>query len=141
MCIRDSPTLDQRLTRLKSFVIDSGDPQLLSSHSLSDALLHYYLTNQWPTGDTRVFSNPRHSVSSDADNQAWESAVKEIAQSLTPRLQNLLKTFWNTPMNNGQSRREVFAEGLRDTFHVKLLLQRQQPVSYTHLTLPTIYSV
>ena len=125
------PTLDQRLTRLKSFVIDSDDQQLLSSHSLSDTLLHYYLTHQWPTGDTRVFSNPLHGVSSAADNQAWESAVKEIAQTLTPRLQDLLKTFWNTPMNDGQSRRKVFAEGLRDTFHLKLLLQRQQRVLTT----------
>ncbi|WP_415764147.1 dermonecrotic toxin domain-containing protein [Pseudomonas sp. ZB1P45] len=125
------PRLDQRLTRLKSFVIDSDDQQLLSSHSLSDALLHYYLTNEWPTGDSRVFSNPQHSVSSDADNQAWESAVKEIAQSFTPHLQSLLKTFWNTPMSNGQSRSEFFAEGLRDTFHVKLLLQRQQGILTT----------
>lgn len=125
------PRLDQRLTRLKSFVIDSDDQQLLSSHSLSDALLHYYLTNEWPAGDSRVFSNPQHSVSSDADNQAWESAVKEIAQSFTPHLQSLLKTFWNTPMSNGQSRSEFFAEGLRDTFHVKLLLQRQQGVLTT----------
>ncbi|MBK5395696.1 hypothetical protein JFU47_02950 [Pseudomonas sp. TH39(2020)] len=125
------PKLDQRLTRMKSSVIDSDGQQLLSSHSLSDTLLHYYLTNQWPTGDSRVFSNPRHSVSSDADNQAWESAIKEIAQTFTPLLQGLLKTFWNTPMNNGQSRREVFAEGLRDTFHVKLLLQRQQGVRTT----------
>jgi hypothetical protein len=125
------PKLDQRLTRLKSFVIDSDDQQLLSSHSLSDALLHYYLTNEWPTGDSRVFSNPQHSVSSNADNQVWESAVKEIAQRFTPHLQGLLKTFWNTPMDNGQSRWELFAEGLRDTFHVKLLLQRQQGVLTT----------
>ena len=76
------PKLDQRLTRLKNFVrtisaFDGSDYQhTLSSQSLSDALLHYYLTNQWPTGDSRVFSNPEHSVSSDADNQAWESASK-----------------------------------------------------------------
>jgi hypothetical protein len=130
------PKLDQRLTRLKSIVMKTSAfgreyQQTLSSHSLSDALLHYYLTNQWPTGDSRVFFNPQHSVSSDADNQAWESAVKKIAQTFTPLLQDLLKTFWNTPMNNGQSRQEVFAEGLRDTFHVKLLLQRQQRVLTT----------
>ncbi|WP_415769209.1 dermonecrotic toxin domain-containing protein [Pseudomonas sp. LB3P38] len=130
------PSLDQRLTRLKSFVMTTSalgrDYQhTLSSHSLSDALLHYYLTNEWPTGDSRVFSNPQHSVSSDADNQAWESAVKELAQSFTPHLQSLLRTFWNTPMSNGQSRSAFFAEGLRDTFHVKLLLQRQQGVLTT----------
>ncbi|MHC8286677.1 dermonecrotic toxin domain-containing protein [Pseudomonas sp. XS1P51] len=131
------PKLDQRLTRLKSFVStisafdDSDHQHTLSSHSLSEALLHYYLTNQWPTGDSRVFSNPEHNVSSDADNQAWESAVEGIAQSFTPHLQSLLKTFWNTPMSHGQSRSEFFAEGLRDTFHVKLLLQRQQGVLTT----------
>ncbi|CAN7473724.1 dermonecrotic toxin domain-containing protein [Pseudomonas sp. GL-B-26] len=131
------PKLDQRLTRLKNIVstisaFDNSDYQhTLSSQSLSDALLHYYLTNQWPTGDSRVFSNPQHRVSSDADNQAWESAIKEIAQSFTPHLQSLLKTFWNTTMSNGQSRSAFFAEGLRDTFHVKLLLQRQQGVLTT----------
>ncbi|VVQ29848.1 hypothetical protein PS943_01577 [Pseudomonas fluorescens] len=126
------PKLDQRLTRLKSFVMTtSAFQQTLSSYSLSDALLHYYLTNEWPTGDSRVFSNPQHSVSSDADNQAWESAIKEIAQSFTPHLQSLLKTFWNTTMSNGQSRSAFFAEGLRDTFHVKLLLERQQGVLTT----------
>lgn len=70
-------------------------------------------------------------MSSDIDKQAWESAIKEIAQSFTPHLQSLLKTFWNTPMSNGQSRSAFFAEALRDTFHVKLLLQRQQGVLTT----------
>lgn len=130
------PKLDQRLTRLKSFVTTTSafgadHQQMLSSHSLSDALLHYYLTNQWPTGDSRVFSNPEHRVSSNVDNQAWESAVKEIAQSFTPHLQSQLKTFWNTPMINGQLRSEFFAEGLRDTFHVKLFLERQQGILTT----------
>ncbi|KJZ43193.1 dermonecrotic toxin domain-containing protein [Pseudomonas fluorescens] len=131
------PKLDQRLTRLKNIVstisaFDNSDYQhTLSSQSLSDALLHFYLTNEWPTGDSRVFSNPQHSVSSDADNQAWESAVKEIAQSFTPHLQSLLMTFWNKPMSNGQSRSAFFAEGLRDSFHVKLLLGRQQGVLTT----------
>ena len=131
------PKLDQRFTRLKNIVntisaFDNSDYQhTLSSQSLSDALLHYYLTNEWPTGDSRVFSNPQHSVSSDADNQAWKSAVKEIAQSFTPHLQSLLMTFWNKPMSNGLSRSAFFAEGLRDTFHVKLLLQRQQGVLTT----------
>ena len=89
------------------------------------------IRDRWPTGDSRVFSNPQHSVSSDADNQAWKSAVKEIAQSFTPHLQSLLMTFWNKPMSNGLSRSAFFAEGLRDTFHVKLLLQRQQGVLTT----------
>ncbi|AWM92082.1 hypothetical protein DJ564_15235 [Pseudomonas sp. 31-12] len=126
------PKLDQRLTRLKSYVrtisaFDDGEDQhTISSHSLIDALLHFYLTHHWPAGDSRVFSNPEHGVSSDADNQAWENAIKEIAHSFTPHLQSLLGTFWNTAMSNGLSRLEFFTECLRDTFHMRLLNQRQQ---------------
>ncbi|WP_372240670.1 dermonecrotic toxin domain-containing protein [Pseudomonas sp. PB120] len=131
------PTLDQRLTRLKSFVStgsafdDREAPNKIASLSLSEALLHFYLTNQWPTGDSRVFTHPAHSVSSDADNQTWESAVKEIAHSFTPHLQSLLDTFWNTPMSNGLSRIGFIGEGMRDTFHTKLLQQRQQGILTT----------
>jgi len=131
------PKLDQRLTRLKSFVSTASafDEQTyqhtISSLSLSDALLHFYLTNQWPAGDSRVFAHPGHDVSSDADNLAWERAVKEIAQSFTPHLHSLLDVFWNTEMSNDLSRRAFFTEGLRDTFHLKLLLQRQEGVLTT----------
>jgi hypothetical protein len=129
--LKPFPKLDQRLTRLKNFVGTVSAEHTLSSLSLSDALLHYYLHNQWPPGDSRVFSNPRHATSSDADNQTWESTTKEIAQSFTPHLHSLLETFWNTPMSNGQSRSTFFAECMCDTFHMKLLLQRQQGVLTT----------
>jgi hypothetical protein len=126
------PALDQRLTRLKSFVstpsaFDEREPRhTITSLSLNDALLHFYLTNQWPAGDSRLFAHPGHGLSSDADNLAWESAVKEIAHSFTPHLHSQLDVFWNTAMSNGLSRRAFFSEGLRDTFHHKLLLQRQE---------------
>jgi hypothetical protein len=131
------PKLDQRLTRLKSFVkavsaLDGNeDLHTISTIPLSDALLHFYLTNHWPHGDSRVFANPEHSVSSDADNEAWESAVKEIAQSFTPHLRSLLALFWNTSMSIGLSRLEFFTESLRDTFHTKLLHQRQDGILTT----------
>ncbi|TBN51174.1 dermonecrotic toxin domain-containing protein [Pseudomonas sp. BGI-2] len=131
------PTLDQRLTKLKSFMktvsaFDGNEDQhTISSIPLSDALLHFYLTNHWPAGDSRVFANPEHNVSSDADNQAWESAVKEIAQSFTPHLHSLLALFWNTSMSIGLSRLDFFTEGLRDTFHTKLLHQRQNGILTT----------
>ena len=131
------PKLDQRLTRLKSFIstVSAFDEQAYehttSLLSLSDALLHFYLTNQWPAGDSRVFAHPGHDVSSDVDNLAWERAVKEIAQSFTPHLHSLLEVFWNTEMSNGLSRKAFFTKGLRDTFHLKLLLQRQEGVLTT----------
>ncbi|QJI40375.1 hypothetical protein HKK52_05395 [Pseudomonas sp. ADAK2] len=127
------PTLDPRLTRLDSF---SGSPsdgpddteyqRRVSSLALTDAVLHYYLTNQWPDGDYRRFTRPGHHLNSDADHQAWESAIKEIAQSLTPYLRSQLETFWNSPMANGLARSAFFAESLQNTYCVDALLKRQQ---------------
>ncbi|TWC59743.1 hypothetical protein FBY04_10224 [Pseudomonas sp. SJZ080] len=136
------PKLDQRLTQLKSFIntvsaFDDDDYlHTISSSSLSDALMHFYLTNQWPAGVSRVFAHPEHGVSSDADNHAWESTVKEVAQSFTPHLHSLLDSFWNTPMSNGLSPFAYFSESMRDTFHYKLLLLRQQGTLTTQEYLP-----
>lgn len=124
---RRFPGLDQRRTRLDSFAGTTPKRQL-SSLSLSEAVLHYYLNNQWPEGDTRVFVHPARAVSSDADNLTWEVAIKEIAQSLTPHLRSLLDTFWNSPMGNGLARSEFFAQSLADTYCVDLLLKRQQGI-------------
>lgn len=136
--LKPFPKLDQRQTRLTSVVktdsLHSSDStHTLTSLPLSAALLHLYLTNEWPPGDSRTFSNPGYGVSNDgdADKQKWERAVQEISQSFTPHLQSLIETFWNTPMDNGQSRSAFFAESLRDTFHLKLLLQRQTGVLTT----------
>eukprot|EP01030_Chromulinospumella_sphaerica_P005531 gene5531-5410_t len=127
------PKLDQRLTQLKSFVstgsvFDDGETtHTVASMPLSNALLVFYLTNQWPRGDSRVFAHPEHVISSDADNHAWESAIKEIAQSLTPHLHSLLATFWNTPMANGLSRQAFFAECLQQ--YQRLLTVSLAPAS------------
>lgn len=125
------PSLDQRRTRLDSFANSASrhEPQRkLSSLSLSEALLHYYLNNQWPEGDSRVFVHPAHGISSEADNQAWEAALREIAQSLTPHLRSQIETFWNSSMSIGLSRSDFFADSLRDTYGVELLLKRQQGI-------------
>ncbi|MFJ7794251.1 dermonecrotic toxin domain-containing protein [Pseudomonas sp. NPDC096950] len=124
---RRFPGLDQRRTRLDSFA-GTAPKRQLSSLSLSEAVLHYYLNNQWPDGDTRGFIHPARAVSSDADNLTWEVAIKEIAQSLTPHLRSLLDTFWNSPMGNGLARSEFFAQSLADTYCVDLLLKRQQGI-------------
>lgn len=129
--LKPFPKLDQRQTRLSSFVKTDSPHGSHSAHTLTslplcDALLHFYLTNDWPAADSRFFSHPAHGVSSDDDNQTWEHAVKEIAQSFTPHLQSLIESFWNAPMDNGQSRSSFFADGMRDHFHLQLLLQRQE---------------
>ncbi|PKH15831.1 hypothetical protein BI292_19610 [Pseudomonas sp. 43NM1] len=125
------PALDQRKTRMESFDGSHDPKRRLSSLSLHEAVLHFYLNNQWPDGDTRIFVHPAHGASSTADNQAWETALTQIAQSLTPHLRSLLETFWNSPMANGLSRAEFFADSLRDTFCVDLLLKRQKAVLTT----------
>ncbi|UZE14911.1 dermonecrotic toxin domain-containing protein [Pseudomonas sp. B21-053] len=125
--IRHFPGLDQRRTRLDSFAGNAPQRQL-SSLSLSEAVLHYYLNNQWPEGDTRVFVHPARNANIDADNLAWEVAIKDIAQSLTPHLRSLLDTFWNSPMGNGLARSEFFAQSLGDTYCVDLMLKRQQGI-------------
>ncbi|RON52536.1 dermonecrotic toxin domain-containing protein [Pseudomonas frederiksbergensis] len=134
------PALDQRRTRLDSFACDAdrhAPQRRLSSLTLSEVVLHYYLNNQWPDGDVRAFVHPTHGVSSESDNQAWEVALREVAQSLTSHLRSLLETFWNSPMGNSLARSAFFADSLRDTYCVDLLLKRQQGVltatQYLHL--------
>ncbi|WP_223486853.1 dermonecrotic toxin domain-containing protein [Pseudomonas sp. A-RE-19] len=124
------PRLDQRLTRLESFTRSSVDNieriHKQSSLSLSDALLHYYQTNQWPQGDYRIFSHPGHGISSDADNQFWERAITEGAKNLSLSLGSLLESFWNTPISNEQTRSDFFSRCLCDSYHTVLLLKRQR---------------
>jgi hypothetical protein len=130
--LKSFPTMDQRLTRLKTYVrtpsavAGSDKQQETSSLSLSQALLHFHLKNQWPAGDSRAFSNPELSFSTAGDNQAWETAIEEIAGSFTSQLNTLLETFWNTTTRHGLSRSTIFAECMRDTFYTRLLLKRQQ---------------
>lgn len=123
-------TLDQRHTRMDSFASPEArtDQRPTSSMTLSDAVLYVYLTNHWPEGELRHFSNPKQGESSDDDNLAWETTIREVAQSLTPRLQSLLETFWNGQMNTGITRTEFFATCMRDAYCVELLLKRQQGV-------------
>jgi len=135
--LKSFPTLDQHLTRLntsvrnRTAVAESAKLREISSLSLSQALLHYHLKNNWPIGDSQAFSNPALSVSTSGDNLAWETAIEEIANSFTSQLDNLLETYWNTTTSHGLSRSALFAEGLRDTFYTRLLLQRQQGVLST----------
>ncbi|WP_347900465.1 DUF6543 domain-containing protein [Pseudomonas purpurea] len=122
--------LDQRHTRMGSFASPAAraDQRPLSSMTLSEAVLHVYLTNHWPEGELRYFSNPRQATPREDDNQAWEATLKEVAQSLTPRLLSLLETFWNSPMSTGVARSDFFASSMSDAFCLELLLKRQQGV-------------
>jgi len=130
--LKSFPTMDQRLTRLKTYLRNpsagagSDRQQETSSLSLSQALLHFHLKKNWPIGDSQEFTNPALNFSTSGDNLAWETAIEEIAGSFTSQLDTLLETFWNTTTHHGLSRSTLFAEGMRDTFYTRLLLKRQQ---------------
>jgi len=131
------PGLDQRQTRMDSFTdtIASGGNKtvrlLVSSVPLSEALLQYYLTKRWPSGETRIFSNPAHGTASKTDNQVWETTLASVGQMITPLLEALLETFWNTDIKKGPSRRDFFTQCMTDAYHLDLLLKRQQGVLTT----------
>ncbi|WPN49920.1 dermonecrotic toxin domain-containing protein [Pseudomonas sp. P8_241] len=128
------PKLDQRRTRLECTRPAVGTietPSPTTSLSLSEALLQRYASSPWPADETRTFSNPKHGVSNNADNQTWESTLTDIAGGFTPRLQSQIETFWNTELRKGVSREAFFTECLRDAFHLNLLLKRQEGVLTT----------
>lgn len=134
-CFKRFPGLDQRLTRMDSFTAsntaDSQTGPALSSVSLSDALLRYYLDKRWPDGESRRFFNPAHGISNKSDNKAWEDTLQQIIESFTPRLESLLETFWNTEVDTGPSRRDFFVQCMTDAYHLDLLLKRQRGVLTT----------
>ena len=125
------PLLDQRHTRLtcsrpSTHTEDTDEKPTVTTFSLSEALLQRYLNTPWPTDETRVFSNPSHGVSSEADQQVWESTLIDIAGGLRFWLQNLLELFWQSEISSDLSREAFFAECLRDAYHLDLLLKRQE---------------
>lgn len=132
------PSLDHRDTRMNSFALSdiapTADPQWLASVPLSEALLHYYLKQSWPIGQTRTFTHPKQVTSGwtptqvAQDQRRWESVVEQTAGILSKLLGSLLQTYWNEDIKDGHSRLELVAQTLSDTFRAELLLKRQQGI-------------
>ena len=133
------PGLDQRDTRVNSFAAadtdDPGEmPRWIGSVPLGEALLQFYLRQDWPAGHTRTFTNPRH-ITRDfseseraADFHDWESLVEQTAGILSRLLSSLLQTWWNEDIGHDQSRLDLFAQVMSDKFRADLLLKHQAGV-------------
>ncbi|OPA84995.1 hypothetical protein BFW87_28090 [Pseudomonas fluorescens] len=130
------PGLDQRDTRVNSFNASSegharGVDQWLTSATLSETLLQYYLDQAWPAGQARTFTNPKHitaGFSANArqqDREQWESLVEQTAGILSKLLGSLLKTWWNEDIGHGQSRQALFAQVMSEKFRADLLFKHQ----------------
>lgn len=128
------PGLDQRDTRVNSFIAtDATDemPRWVGSPPLREALLQFYLKQDWPAGHSRTFTNPRH-ITRDfseteraTDLQYWESLVEQTAGILSRLLSSLLQTWWNEDIGNDQSRLGLFAQAMSDRFRADLLFKHQ----------------
>nr|WP_314532098.1 DUF6543 domain-containing protein [uncultured Pseudomonas sp.] len=133
------PGLDQRDTRVNSFIAADAEhpeqsPRWINSAALSDVLLQYYVKQDWPTAQTRTFSNPHHITRDFSDTrhaedlQHWESLVKQTAGVLTKLLGSLLQTWWNEGIDSGYSRLELFTQAMRDKFRADLLFKHQYSI-------------
>lgn len=133
------PGLDQRETRVNSFVAaDEHDPSAIplwiSSAPLAEVLLQYYLKQDWPAGQTRTFTHPRHitrhfSVGERTEDlRRWETLVQQTAGTLSKLLSSLLLNWWNEDIDSGQSRLDLFAQVMSDKFRVDLLFKHQSGV-------------
>lgn len=135
------PGVDQRDTRVTSFVTEKtpiasstsmSSTRRVSSQSLSEIVLAYYVSNAWPVGRIREFANPQITLEPDSasrkvnDNLLWERSVPRLATGLTEHLKGQLNAFWQHKVTTGQSRQDFFAEAIRDKYAATLLDQRQQ---------------
>ena len=128
------PGLDQRDTRVNSFIDTEGPNEMarwIGSAPLREALLQFYVKQNWPTGHTQTFTNPRHVTrgftdeQSTTDLQHWHSLVEQTAGILSRLLSSLMQTWWNEDIGDGQSRRELFAQAMSDKFRADLLFKHQ----------------
>ncbi len=128
------PDLDQRDTRMDSFVVGAQstlDKRLVASVPLSEALLQFYVQQDWPADQSRRFYNLRQAggdARPEKTLQHWESLVTQTAGILSKLLSSLLLTYWNEDVENGRSRLELFAQFMSDTFRLDLLLKRQSGI-------------
>ncbi|MGY2287349.1 dermonecrotic toxin domain-containing protein [Pseudomonas gingeri] len=93
-------------------------------HSLADALLAHYLAQAWPADQTREFSAPGYNAVP-ADTAQWERAITDIAGSLKLRLHSELESYWNTVLDSGHSRRQLFSDVMGTCWRTELLKQLQ----------------
>ncbi|AZF20929.1 dermonecrotic toxin domain-containing protein [Pseudomonas sp. R3-52-08] len=140
LCIR-FPALDQRKTRVNSYITETtrapngtltSTKRPGASRSLSVTVLDYFVANSWPVGETRQYSHPEWSTSTEQtashtdDQLHWERAVQELAHGLKNHITQQLSTFWKSESQTGLSRLNLIAIAMADKFRAALLDQQQQ---------------
>ncbi|AKS04892.1 dermonecrotic toxin domain-containing protein [Pseudomonas trivialis] len=133
------PKLDQQQTLVNTFLVpvqDSGHAitRWVGSATLNETLLQYYLNQGWPANQTRAFTHPKHDTSAmtaialKQDLEHWEHVVVQAAAVFSMLLSSLLQTWWNEDIGGNQSRMDLFAQVMSDTFRADLLLKRQNDI-------------
>lgn len=130
------PGLDQRDTQVNCFINTppNTDRRWVGSVPLSEALLQFYVRHAWPKAQTREFVNPKHVTTAftlaqlEQDHQHWETLTEQASSILSKLLESLLQTYWNEDIDNGTSRRDLFAHVMAEKFRIEVLLKRQQKV-------------
>ncbi|MCZ7024267.1 hypothetical protein, partial [Salmonella enterica] len=62
------------------------------------------------------------------DHQHWETLTEQASSILSKLLESLLQTYWNEDIDNGTSRRDLFAHVMAEKFRIEVLLKRQQKI-------------
>lgn len=96
----------------------------LETLSLGDALLLHYRHSGWPVGQTHEFSHPGRTFLA-SDQQHWETAVTTASGKLLVLLYQQMERYWNGPGADGASRRDVFAQIIRQQALADFLLKRE----------------
>ncbi|WP_408980399.1 hypothetical protein [Pseudomonas sp. B21-051] len=96
----------------------------LEALSLGDALLLHYRHNGWPVGQTHEFSHPDRTFQA-SDQQHWETAITTASGKLMVLLYQQMERYWNGPSADGASRRDVFAQIIRQQALADFLLKRE----------------
>lgn len=96
----------------------------LETLSLGDALLLHYRHSGWPVGQTHEFSHPGRTFLA-SDQQHWETAVTTASGKLLVLLYQQMERYWNGPGTDGASRRDVFAQIIRQQALADFLLKRE----------------
>lgn len=103
---------------------DLASRRELEALSLGDALLLHYRHTGWPIGQTHEFSHPDRTSQAN-DQQHWETAVTTASGKLLVLLYQQMERYWNGPSADGASRRDVFAQIIRQQALADFLLKRE----------------
>ena len=96
----------------------------VSTRLLSETLLEHYNRGAWPEGQRRTFSAPGYS-SSVTDTVVWEDMLASLSGQLYNHLESALRAFWKEPLDNAQSRQDLFIDAMGTRFRAELLQQEQ----------------